>query len=114
MSMRHDKIMTDRPLFCIVASREQASLAKPDLGKYTPKELAAKEGVSPIAVYAWLREGLPAMRQGSRGHIQIYYQDYVHWMIECARLPDCKVKSIPVWAFWFVRSENWKSPIPRR
>ena len=105
--------MTERPLFCIVASRAEALAAKPDMGKYSPKELAAKEGVSPKAVYAWVREGLPALRHGEKGDIQIYYQDYIHWMIECARLPDCKVK-VPVWAYWFVRAEGWKSPVSRQ
>ena len=102
--------MTERPLFCIVASRAEAANAKPDLGKYSPKELAAKEGVSPKAVYAWVREGLPALRHGDKGDIQIYYQDYVRWMIECARLPDCKVKNVPVWAYWFARAEGWTRP----
>ena len=100
----------ERPLFCIVASRAEAANAKPDLGKYSPKELAAKEGVTPKAVYAWVREGLPALRHGDKGDIQIYYQDYVRWMIECARSPDCKVKGVPVWAYWFVRAEGWVRP----
>lgn len=103
--------MTDRPLFCIVADPAHARAAKPDLGKYSPKELAAKERVTTTIVYSWLNDGLPAMRQGSRGRFQIYYQDYIRWMIECARRPDCKVKSVPVWAYWFVRSEGWKSPV---
>ena len=101
----------ERPLFCIVASRAEAANAKPDLGKYSPKELAAKEGVSPKAVYAWVREGLPALRHGDKGDIQIYYQDYVRWMIECARSPGCKVKGVPVWAYWFVRAEGWVRPL---
>ena len=100
----------ERPLFCIVASRADAANAKPDLGKYSPKELAAKEGVSPKAVYAWVRDGLPALRHGDKGDIQIYYQDYVRWMIECARLPACKVKNVPVWAYWFVRAEGLVRP----
>lgn len=78
--------------------------------KMTQAELAAKEGVSPKAVYAWVRDGLPALRHGDKGDIQIYYQDYVRWMIECARLPDCKVKNVPVWAYWFVRAEGWVRP----
>ena len=97
----------ERPLFCIVASREQAALAKPDLGKYSPKELAAKERVSAKVVYEWVRKGLPALRRGPKGDIQIYYQDYIHWMIDCARLPDCNVKNVPVWAYWFIRAENF-------
>lgn len=103
--------MNTRPLYCIVASIAEAANAKPDLGKYSPKELAAKEGVRPKTVYTWVREGLPALRHGEKGDIQIYYQDYIHWMIECARQPDCKVKDVPVWAYWFVRSAGWKSPV---
>lgn len=103
--------MNTRPLYCIVASIADAASAKPDLGCYSPKELAAKEGVTPKAVYTWVREGLPALRHGEKGDIQIYYQDYIHWMIECARLPDCDVKNVPVWAYWFVRAEGWKSPV---
>ena len=104
-------MMQDRPLFCIVASRAEAASAKPDLGKYSPKELAAKENVTPKVVYEWLRKGLPALRHGDKGDFQIYYQDYVHWMIECARMTDCKVRNVPVWAYWFVRAEGWKSPL---
>ena len=103
--------MTDRPLFCIVASRAQAAAAKPDLGKYSPKELAAKEGVRPKTVYEWVQKGLPALRHGEKGDIQIYYQDYIHWMIECARQPDCNVKNVPVWAYWFVRADGWTRPL---
>lgn len=91
-------------LYCIVADRKQAEIAKPDMGFYSPKELAAKEGVSTTSVYSWLRDGLPAMRQGKLGNFRIYYQDYIQWMIECARLPDCKVRDVPIWAFWFVKA----------
>ena len=104
-------MVQDRPLYCIVADKAQASLAKPDLGKYSPKELAAKERVAPKTVYEWVKAGLPSLRHGERGDIQIYYQDYVQWMIDCARLPDCKVKGVPVWAYWFVRASDWKSPL---
>ncbi len=103
--------MNTRPLYCIVASIADAASAKPDLGCYSPKELASKENVSTTRVYQWLKAGLPAMRQGDLGNFRIYYQDYVQWMIECARQPDCKVKDVPVWAFWFVRSAGWKSPV---
>ena len=103
--------MNTRPLYCIVASIADAASAKPDLGCYSPKELAAKEGVTPKTVYEWVQKGLPALRHGEKGDIQIYYQDYIHWMIECARQPDCKVKDVPVWAYWFVRAEGWKSPV---
>lgn len=102
--------MNERPLYCIVADPRMAA-PKPDLGHYSPKELAAKEQVTPTCVYRWLDAGLPAMRQGKLGNFRIYYQDYVQWMIDCARQPDCKVKNIPVWAFWFVRSREWKSPV---
>lgn len=103
--------MNSRPLYCIVSSLAQAADAEPDLGEYTPKELAAKERVTPTCVYQWLKEGLPALRQGERGNFKIYYQDYVQWMIECARQPDCRVKDVPAWAFWFVRSAGWKRPL---
>lgn len=93
----------ERPLFCIVASREQARLAKPDLSNYSPKQLAAKEGVTDTTVYRWVKLGLPAMRHGEKGDILVNYQDYVRWMIECARDPDTKV-SPPAWAYWFLRN----------
>ena len=94
--------MNDRPLFCIVASREQARLVKPDVSNYTPKELAAKERVSLTTVYRWVRLGMPVMRQGENGNILVNYQDYVNWMIDCARDPDTKVNP-PAWAYWCVR-----------
>ena len=95
-------------LYCIVVDRKQAEIAEPDMGYYSPKELAAKEGVSTASVYSWLRDGLPAMRQGKLGNFRIYYQDYIRWMIECAKLPDCKVRDVPIWAFWFVRVASQK------
>lgn len=98
--------MAERPLFCIVASREQARLAKPDVSNYSPKELAAKERVSLASVYRWVRSGLPVMRQGPAGNILVNYQDYVRWMIECARDDDCHVPGVPVWAYWFVRTHT--------
>ena len=73
------------------------------------KKISVVTTIFPI--YAWVREGLPALRHGEKGDIQSYYQDYVHWMIECARLPDCKVKNVPVWAYWFVRADGWKRPL---
>lgn len=107
-------MVQDRPLYCIVADKKHAKLAKPDLGKYSPKELAAKEGVKPKTVYGWVQAGLPALRHGERGDIQILYQDYVQWMIDCARNPDSKVKGVPVWAYWFIRAQdNAKGPISR-
>ena len=99
----------DRPLFCIVADPAQARLVKPDISNYSPKELAAKERVSLTTVYNWVREGLPVMRQGRMGNILVNYQDYVRWMIECARDPDTDV-SPPVWAYWFLR--NYPKMVP--
>lgn len=98
--------MTERPLYCIVATKEQAMKAVPDMGQYTPKELANKERVSDTTVYKWIKEGLPAMRRGKRGTIKIWYQDYVQWMLDCARDPDNKVSGVPVWAYWHVKYPN--------
>jgi len=95
--------MIERPLYCIVATREQALKAVPDLGSYAPKELADKENVSVTTVYKWIKDGLPVTRRGERGTIKIWYQDYVQWMIDCARNPDCGVSGVPVWAYWFIR-----------
>ena len=92
----------ERPLFCIVASREQARLVKPDVSNYSPKELAAKERVSLPTVCRWVRLGMPVMRQGENGNILVNYQDYVNWMIDCARDPDTKANP-PAWAYWCVR-----------
>lgn len=94
--------MAERPLFCIVASPEQARLAKPDLSTYSPKELAAKERVTVTTVYRWVRLGLPVLRRGTKGDIVVHYQDYVNWMIDCARDPETRV-SPPVWAYWYLR-----------
>lgn len=99
----------ERPLFCIVASKEAAA-AVPDLGRYSPKQLADKEEVSDTTVRAWLRSGLPYVRQGKRGRIFIYYQDYVNWMIECARDDESKVAA-PAWAYRFIRAEFSRKPI---
>lgn len=97
--------MGARPLFCIVSSRAEAESARPDLGRYSPKQLADKEEVTDTTVRAWLREGLPYVRQGKRGRIFIYYQDYVNWIIDCARDPESKVE-VPVWAYWFLRGRT--------
>lgn len=99
----------ERPLFCIVASMEQARIAKPDVSNYSPKELAAKERVTDSTVYRWVRLGLPAMRRGRKGDILVNYQDYVMWMIECARDTESKVEA-PAWAYWFIRDRNAKAP----
>ena len=98
--------MPERPLYCIVATKEQALKAVPDMNTYTPKELAGKEQVSVNVVYGWIRAGLPKMRRGSRGTIKIFYQDYVQWMIDCARNPDNQVTNVPVWAYWHVKYPN--------
>lgn len=75
---------TDK-LYCIVTNPTDPSQVKPDLGYYSPKELAAKENTTITSVYSWIRNGLPCLRQGRMGNIRIYYQDYIQWMIECAR-----------------------------
>lgn len=89
--------------YCIVTEISQAQKCEPDLGHYSPKELAAKEHVSQTCVYNWLNAGLPCMRQGKFGNIRIYYQDYIQWMIDCAS-EQKSVRDIPGWAFRFVRS----------
>lgn len=101
----------NRTLYCIVADPMHAAVAKPDTGYYTPKELAFKEGVSTTSVYSWIRGGLPVMRQGHLGNIRIYYQDYIQWMIDCAR-EDFPSVNIPSWAFRFVKAAtpNKKRP----
>lgn len=95
--------MGERPLFCIVASREQARLARPDVSNYSPKELADKERVTVTTVYRWVKNGLPVLRHGPKGDILVNYQDYINWMIDCARDPETKV-SPPVWAYWYLRT----------
>lgn len=95
----------ERRAFCIVATRAEAERAEPDFGRYSPKELAVKEGTTDTTVRAWLKEGLPHVRQGKRGRIFIYYQDYVNWIIQCARNPDSRTPA-PAWAYWFIRAEN--------
>ena len=96
--------MGTRPLFCIVSSRAEAESATPDLGRYSPKELALKERTTDTTVRSWLRQGLPFVRQGKRGRIFIYYQDYVNWMISCAKDSESKVEA-PIWAYWFIRKK---------
>lgn len=101
--------MQNRTLFCIVADPAEARRVKPDTGYYSPKELAYKEGVSTTSVYSWIRSGLPAMRQGDKGNIRIYYQDYIRWMIECAS-KDRAERDIPSWAYMFVKSATPRTP----
>lgn len=100
--------MRDKTLYCIVTNPTDPSQVRPDVGYYSPKELAFKEGVSTTSVYAWLKEGLPSMRQGRLGNIRIYYQDYIQWMIECA-LHERNIADIPSWAFRYVRSTRIKA-----
>ena len=100
--------MRERNLYCIVADPALARTAKPDTGFYTPKELAFKEQVSTTAVYTWIKDGLPVMRQGKLGNIRIYYQDYIQWMIDCAKASEPATRDIPSWAFRFVKSATPK------
>jgi hypothetical protein len=95
--------MREKTLYCIVTMPTRPEDVKPDMGFYSPKELAAKEQTSTTSVYTWIKEGLPVMRQGKLGNIRIYYQDYIQWMIECAR-QEKPMRDIPSWAFRFVRS----------
>ena len=92
----------ERPLFCIVADPSMARVARPDVSNYSPKGLAAKELVTVTTVYRWVRLGMPVMRKGRNGDITVNYQDYVNWMIDCARDPDTKANP-PAWAYWCVR-----------
>lgn len=95
--------MQEKTLYCIVTQPADPSSVKPDMGYYSPKELAAKELVSTTSVYTWLKAGLPCMRQGMLGNIRIYYQDYIQWMIDCAA-NERAVSDIPSWAFRYVRA----------
>lgn len=103
-----DKKIFSRPqvtktLYCIVTQPISPAQVRPDMGTYSPKELAAKEGVSTTSVYSWIDQGLPVMRRGEKGNILIHYQDYIQWMIDCAYL-ERDVRDIPSWAFRFVKS----------
>lgn len=101
--------MREGNLYCIVADPSQARFAKPDMGCYSPKELAAKECVSTTAVYTWIKDGLPVVRRGKMGNILIYYQDYIQWMIDCAKESEPPTRDIPGWAYRFVKSATPKS-----
>ena len=90
---------------CLVAERSDLTVVRPDTGLYTPKQLAAKEQVSVSSVYGWVRDGMPVMRQGRGGNIKICYQDYIRWMIECARESFPPSREMPAWAYRFVRAE---------
>ncbi len=92
-----------KPLYCIVTQPTSPSQLKPDMGLYSPKELAAKENTTTTSVYSWIAQGLPVMRRGDKGNILIHYQDYIQWMIDCA-YKERSVRDIPSWAFRFVKS----------
>ena len=94
-------------LYCIVADPRMARTARPDVGCYSPKELAAKENVTTTSVYSWIDQGLPVMRTGRKGNIRIYYQDFIQWMIDCAT-DERPVRDIPSWAFRFVKAATPK------
>lgn len=94
-------------LYCIVADPRMARTARPDVGCYSPKELAAKENVTTTSVYSWIDQGLPVMRTGRKGNIRIYYQDFIQWMIDCA-MDERPVRDIPSWAFRFVKAATPK------
>ncbi|MBO7412824.1 MAG: hypothetical protein J6U20_04080 [Fibrobacter sp.] len=100
--------MREGTLYCIVADPAFARNAKPDTGCYSPKELAAKEQVSTTAVYTWIKDGLPVLRRGKMGNILINYQDYIQWMIDCAKASEPATRDIPSWAFRFVKSATPK------
>lgn len=105
--MPEKKTQAYRPLYCIVTMPADPSQLKPDMGMYSPKELAAKENTSTTSVYSWIDQGLPVMRRGDKGNILIHYQDYIQWMIDCA-YHERKVRDIPSWAFRFVKSTDPK------
>lgn len=99
--------LKNKPLYCIVTQPANPADLEPDVGTYSPKELAAKENVSTTNVYSWIEQGLPVMRRGDKGNILIHYQDYIQWMIDCA-YHERKVRDIPSWAFRFVKSTEPK------
>ena len=100
---KYQKPQITKTLYCIVTQPANPVDLEPDLGTYSPKELAAKENVSTTNVYSWIEQGLPVMRRGDKGNILIHYQDYIQWMIDCA-YHERKVRDIPSWAFRFVKS----------
>lgn len=101
-------------LYCIVADPRMARTARPDVGSYSPKELAAKENVTTTSIYSWIDQGLPVMRTGRKGNIRIYYQDFIQWMIDCA-MDERPVRDIPSWAFRFVKAATPKrAPFPQK
>lgn len=101
--MPDQKPLITKTLYCIVTQPANPADLEPDIGSYSPKELAFKENVSQQAVYSWIDQGLPVMRRGKMGNIIIHYQDYIQWMIDCA-YHERNVRDIPSWAFRFVKS----------
>ena len=102
--------MREKPLYCIVTQPTTPDMIKPDMGYYTPKELAAKENTTTTSVYSWIDHGLPVMRSGEKGNIRIYYQDFIQWMIDCARM-ERPERDIPSWAYRFVKASTPKRPL---
>lgn len=100
------ELRVKRPLYCVVRDASEFRQFRPDMGHYSPKQLAAKEDTTPTSVYSWISQGLPVMRTGVRGNIRIYYQDFVQWMIECARSGREDVRDVPPWAYRFVKAER--------
>lgn len=107
ISMPDKNIRFNKPLYCIVTMPTDPSQVTPDTGTYSPKELAAKENTSTTSVYSWIDHGLPVMRRGEKGNILINYQDYIQWMIDCARL-ERPERDIPSWAYRFVKAAQPK------
>ena len=108
----YHKPLITKTLYCIVTQPANPADLEPDIGSYSPKELAFKENVSQQAVYSWIDQGLPVMRRGKMGNIIIHYQDYIQWMIDCAYL-ERNVRDIPSWAFRFVKSTKPKK-VPQK
>ena len=109
--MPDKNIRCNKPLYCIVTMPTDPSQVTPDTGTYSPKELAAKENTSTTSVYSWIDHGMPVMRRGKNGNILINYQDYIQWMIDCARL-ERPERDIPSWAYRFVKAaQPKKAPI---
>ena len=102
--------MREKTLYCIVTQPTTRDKIKPDMGYYSPKELAAKENTTTTSVYSWIEHGLPVMRSGEKGNIRIYYQDYIQWMIDCARM-ERPERDIPSWAYRFVKASTPKRPL---
>lgn len=105
--MPDKNIRCNKPLYCIVTMPTDPSQVTPDTGTYSPKELAAKENTSTTSVYSWIDHGLPVMRRGEKGNILINYQDYIQWMIDCARM-ERPERDIPSWAYRFVKAAQPK------